>query len=683
MDSWIFPSSPPNLSDHLMYESFMQVNESDLHGNYTDHSFNRISTVVITCMYFLVCTVGLCGNALVIYVILRYAKMKTVTNIYILNLAVADVLFMLGLPFIAIQLALVHWPFGPVLCRVVMTVDSLNQFTSIFCLMVMSIDRYLAVVHPIKSTKWRKPRMAKTINLAVWGVSLMVNLPIVIYSGVITKHDGCFCTIVWPEPQEAYYTAFMFYTFILGFFLPLMVICLCYLFIIIKVKSSGIRVGSSKRKRSERKVTRMVSIVVAVFVFCWLPFYIFNVTSVTGTISTTPILRSTFAFVVVLGYANSCANPILYAFLSENFKKSFQNVLCLKKVGGLDEVERSDSRQDKSPASLNVLGGKTPRTTPVYTSHTVAMEKIYTDGFRARLWPHSARMRAIAFKNAIPNPKLTFNIQFINSKVPSAYDNNMSSIMTKLNAWSVETRAPWVRSGGELEEQTGSQRVSGRVLKPLEMDRDGDGERRGEERRGEERRGEGEGIKAEKRQPVWCQPRLKVYLRRQSVSVVDPDRWLSPLTVLPSPPGLRGQKGVDEPDSPSYSSSTGTAPLNKSSGEDTTSGSLTLGPQVKSTLINPAYVQRCDEELVGVLLLVACEVTCVSPHQVQQPEGNVGRTMARVELRAQRREQRGGGGEEERLRCTGTTFITSPNSSSSNDSTSTERGDVRCKKIHV
>ncbi|XP_059932888.1 somatostatin receptor type 2-like [Gadus macrocephalus] len=348
MEPWIFPSSALNLTEPLMYESFAQANDSEGRGNYTDPSFDRTSTVVLTCLYFLVCTVGLCGNALVIYVILRYAKMKTVTNIYILNLAVADVLFMLGLPFIAVQLALVHWPFGPVLCRVVMTLDSLNQFTSIFCLMVMSIDRYLAVVHPIRSTKWRKPRMAKTINLTVWGVSLLVNLPIVIYSGLITKHDDCFCTIVWPEPQEAYYTAFMFYAFVLGFFLPLMVICMCYLLIIVKLKSSGLRVGSTKRKRSERKVTRMVSIVVAVFVFCWLPFYVFNVTSVTGTISTTPVLRSTFAFVVVLGYANSCANPILYAFLSENFKKSFQNVLCLKKVGGLDEIDRSDSRQDKS-----------------------------------------------------------------------------------------------------------------------------------------------------------------------------------------------------------------------------------------------------------------------------------------------------------------------------------------------
>lgn len=353
MDPWTISFSPSNFPHNLsgfpMYDGILldNISEEGLR-NETDQSLTKTNTVVITFMYFAVCAIGLCGNALVIYVILRYAKMKTVTNIYILNLAVADVLFMLGLPFIAIQLALVHWPFGGALCRVVMTLDSLNQFTSIFCLMVMSIDRYLAVVHPIKSTKWRKPRIAKAINLAVWVVSLIVNLPIVIYSGLITKHDGCFCTIVWPEPQEAYYTAFMFYTFFLGFFLPLVVISLCYLFIIIKVKSSGIRVCSSKRKRSEKKVTRMVSVVVAVFVFCWLPFYIFNVTSVTGTISTTPFLRSMFAFVVVLGYANSCANPILYAFLSENFKKSFQNVLCLKKTGGLDDVECTDSKHNKS-----------------------------------------------------------------------------------------------------------------------------------------------------------------------------------------------------------------------------------------------------------------------------------------------------------------------------------------------
>ncbi|XP_016296317.1 somatostatin receptor type 2-like [Sinocyclocheilus anshuiensis] len=359
---WTFMhNSNMSLPDRLLNDSFFPGNESDFGleiypHNSTHPGFDQTSSAVITFVYFVVCAVGLCGNALVIYVILRYAKMKTVTNIYILNLAVADVLCMLSLPFIAIQLSLLHWPFGSAICRVVLTVDSMNQFTSIFFLTVMSFDRYLAVVHPIKSTKWRKPRMAKTISLAMWGVSLLVNLPIMIYSGVNTKrNEARTCTMLWPEPQNTYYTAFIFYTFFLGFFLPLIVISMCYLLIVIKVKSSGMRVGSTKRKRSERKVTRMVSIVVVVFILCWLPFYVFNVTSVTGTVPTTTVLKSTFDFVVVLGYANSCANPILYAFLSDNFKKSFQNVLCLKRVGGLDEIERSDSRQDRTRMVNDVM----------------------------------------------------------------------------------------------------------------------------------------------------------------------------------------------------------------------------------------------------------------------------------------------------------------------------------------
>ncbi|XP_013917114.1 PREDICTED: somatostatin receptor type 2-like [Thamnophis sirtalis] len=316
--------------------------------NNTSHHYDLTSNAILTFIYFVVCIVGLCGNTLVIYVILRYAKMKTITNIYILNLAIADELFMLGLPFLAMQVALVHWPFGKVICRIVMTVDGINQFTSIFCLTVMSVDRYLAVVHPIKSAKWRRPRTAKMVNVAVWGISLLVILPIMIYAGVINNHGNSSCTMIWPDDSGVWYAAFIIYAFILGFLIPLTIICLCYLFIIIKVKSSGIRVGSSKRKKSEKKVTRMVSIVVAVFIFCWLPFYIFNVSSVSVFIVPTPILKGMFDFVVVLTYANSCANPILYAFLSDNFKKSFQNVLCLMKVGGIDETDRSDSKQDKA-----------------------------------------------------------------------------------------------------------------------------------------------------------------------------------------------------------------------------------------------------------------------------------------------------------------------------------------------
>ncbi|KAM4664359.1 somatostatin receptor type 2 [Discoglossus pictus] len=336
-----FSSSP--------FGNFSTESPTNASSNGTSPFFDMTSNAILTFIYFVVCIVGLCGNTLVIYVILRYAKMKTITNIYILNLAIADELFMLGLPFLAMQVALVHWPFGKVICRIVMTVDGINQFTSIFCLTVMSIDRYLAVVHPIKSAKWRRPRTAKMVNAAVWTISLLVIMPIMTYAGVQNSpHGRVSCTIIWPGDSAAWYTGFIIYAFILGFLVPLSIICLCYLFIIIKVKSSGIRVGSSKRKRSEKKVTRMVSIVVAVFIFCWLPFYLFNVSSVSILIVPTPWLKAMWDFVVVLSYANSCANPILYAFLSDNFKKSFQNVLCLSRVSGMDDGDRSDSKQDKS-----------------------------------------------------------------------------------------------------------------------------------------------------------------------------------------------------------------------------------------------------------------------------------------------------------------------------------------------
>lgn len=320
-------------------------------GNETDNptdptDWPGIRSILIPIIYILVCAIGLSGNTLVIYVVLRYAKMKTVTNIYILNLAVADVLFMLGLPFLATQNAISIWPFGTFLCRLVMTIDGINQFTSIFCLTVMSIDRYLAVVHPIKSTKWRRPRVAKLISATVWTFSFLVVLPVIIFAEV--QADFHTCNISWPEPVSVWSAAFIIYTSVVGFFGPLLVICLCYLLIVFKVKSSGLRVGSTRRRRSERKVTRMVVIIVAVFVFCWLPFYILNIVNLSFILPEEPALVGVYFSVVVLSYANSCANPILYGFLSDNFRQSFQKVLCLRKGNGIKDGDINEHRHEKS-----------------------------------------------------------------------------------------------------------------------------------------------------------------------------------------------------------------------------------------------------------------------------------------------------------------------------------------------
>lgn len=180
--------------------------------------FQGSSTLMTAVISLTVFVVGLTGNTLAIYVVLRYAKMKTVTNIYILNLAVADELYIVGLPFLTTQNVLSYWPFGSFLCRVVMTADSMNQFTSIFCLTVMSIDRYLAVVHPIRSTKWRHPRIAKVVSAAVWAVSFVVVLPVVIFSDVQVYNSvvcqwklqiGHRSMVIWPLLKRELSTGLM------------------------------------------------------------------------------------------------------------------------------------------------------------------------------------------------------------------------------------------------------------------------------------------------------------------------------------------------------------------------------------------------------------------------------------------------------------------------------------------
>ncbi|XP_060883074.1 somatostatin receptor type 5-like isoform X2 [Labrus mixtus] len=348
--------------------NWTMISESDgvspsqpFHSYPTSRNTSEMATpmpfdVVTAVAYAVVFIVGLLGNTLAIYVVVRYAKMKTVTNMYILNLALADELYILGIPFLGTNSVLSNWPFGDFFCKVCMTADTMSQFASTFCLIVMSIDRYMAVVHPIRSSKWRKPQVAKVLNCMVWVVSFLVVLPVTIYSNVQQELNTC--NITWPDPQELWAVVFILYTSILGFYGPLVIICLCYLLIVIKVRSAGVRAGLTKRRKSERKVTRMVVIIVVVFVLCWFPFYTTNTVNLIHIIPETKATTAIYFILVILTYVNSCANPVLYGFLSDNFKQSFQKVICVHKPNSVCTTEKKGGRR-KAPQENHI---------PIYTA---------------------------------------------------------------------------------------------------------------------------------------------------------------------------------------------------------------------------------------------------------------------------------------------------------------------------
>nr|QCB19934.1 allatostatin C receptor-like protein [Cancer borealis] len=289
----------------------------------------RMSTtamVVTQLFYALTCLVGLCGNTLVIYVVTRFSKMQTVTNLYILNLAIADELFVIGIPFLMTTSVLGHWPFGSIMCKLYMITTSLNQFTSSLFLTIMSADRYIAVCHPISSPKFRTSMISKLVSLTAWTLSALMIVPVFMYSNTLEDDGLDTCNIFWPESHGVRgEIAFIRYSFALAFGIPLCLIFVFYSLVLHKLKSVGPKTKSKEKKRSRQKVTRLVLTVITVYVLCWLPYWVLQLTLI---LSPPKQGHSNFKLVLYmisscLSYINSALNPILYAFLSDNFKKSF------------------------------------------------------------------------------------------------------------------------------------------------------------------------------------------------------------------------------------------------------------------------------------------------------------------------------------------------------------------------
>lgn len=310
---------------------YVNYNETFLLNCQTDL---RVIALVNQILYCFVCLAGIFGNTLVIYVVLRYSKMQTVTNMYIVNLAIADECFLIGIPFLVTTISVRSWVFGRIMCKAYMTTTSINQFTSSIFLLIMSADRYVAVCHPISSPKIRTPFVSRLVSFTAWTTSAAFMVPVFLYANAMEDDRGVVsCNIFWPDNHGGQ-TTFTLYTFALSFAVPLLFILIFYCLVIKKLRTVGPKNKSKEKKRSHRKVTKLVLTVITVYVLCWLPYWLTQVALIytppnqcQSNVSITIFLLAGF-----LSYSNSAMNPILYAFLSDNFKKSFMKA-CACAVG--------------------------------------------------------------------------------------------------------------------------------------------------------------------------------------------------------------------------------------------------------------------------------------------------------------------------------------------------------------
>ncbi|XP_012536196.1 allatostatin-A receptor isoform X2 [Monomorium pharaonis] len=287
---------------------------------------HSIIVVVVPLFFGIIGILGLAGNSLVVLVVAANPGMRSTTNILIINLAVADLLFVIFcIPFTATDFVLPYWPFGNVWCKIVQYLIIVTAYASVYTLVLMSLDRYLAVVHPIASMTWRTENHAIQAICIAWVVILVLSTPALVIHGEAVEAPPQNLTACRILEQEYDWSTFQVSFFLTSYVLPLVLICIFYMSMLAKLWR-GARVSAESR-RGRRRVTRLVFVVVGVFAACWCPI---QVILVSKSLNVYPLTTETVMVQIVshiLAYTNSCINPFLYAFLSDNFRKAFRKII--------------------------------------------------------------------------------------------------------------------------------------------------------------------------------------------------------------------------------------------------------------------------------------------------------------------------------------------------------------------
>ncbi|KAL2077607.1 hypothetical protein ACEWY4_027111 [Coilia grayii] len=266
-------------------------------------------------IYGILCTVGVIANSLVIYAVAT-CKKKMVSDIYVLNLAIADLLFLLVMPFNIHQLVRDRqWVFGNFMCKAVVVVDVSNQFTTVGIVTVLCIDRYVAIVHP--TSEKRTIQWTILINVMVWVGSFLLTVPVMIYARVIRRKSSAICMMDLDGPQDMYW--YTLYQSTLGFIMPLIIISTFYSLTLYHVFRSVRRV---KRKQSvwAKRATKTVVMVIALFLCCWSPYHVIQVINL-GINSPTNAFIYAYNISICLSYSHSCINPLMLLLFAQNYRE--------------------------------------------------------------------------------------------------------------------------------------------------------------------------------------------------------------------------------------------------------------------------------------------------------------------------------------------------------------------------
>ncbi|XP_014005315.1 neuromedin-U receptor 1 [Salmo salar] len=319
----------------------------------------RSSVFLPVCLtYLLIFLVGAFGNLLTCIVIARNKVMRTPTNYYLFSLAMSDLLvLLLGMPLELYEMWQ-NYPFllGKGGCYFKTFLFETVCFASILNVTALSVERYIAVVHPLRAKYVVTHTHAKRVIMTVWGISVLCAVPNTSLHGIFTLQsaaggttrkeipESAICTLVKPRWM---YNLTIQVTTLLFFMLPMLTISALYLLIGLQLKrekmlqvmeaetslgrNSYCNVRSQQQKARRRQVTKMLFVLVVVFGICWAPFHTDRLMW-SFIDEWTSIQLEVYKYVHIVSgvffYLSSAVNPILYNLMSTRFREMFKEVMC-------------------------------------------------------------------------------------------------------------------------------------------------------------------------------------------------------------------------------------------------------------------------------------------------------------------------------------------------------------------
>lgn len=310
-------------------------------------------TVFLSIFYSLVFAFGLVGNLLVVLALTNSRKPKSITDIYLLNLALSDLLFVVTLPLWTHYLVSDEGLHNA-LCKLTTAFFFIGFFGGIFFITVISIDRYLAIVLAADSMNSRTVQHGVTISLGVWAAAILVASP----QFMFTKRKDNECLGDYPEVlQEVWPVLRNAEANILGFLLPLLLMGFCYFRIIQTLFSC--------KNHKKARAIRLILLVVGVFFLFWTPYNIVIFLETLKLYDFFPScdvkrgLRLALSVTETVAFSHCCLNPFIYAFAGEKFRRYLRHlyrnclaVLCGRSIHPSFSPESQRSRQESILSSF-------------------------------------------------------------------------------------------------------------------------------------------------------------------------------------------------------------------------------------------------------------------------------------------------------------------------------------------